>query len=316
MVKTFDELKEKFSEIYNDEKSHVNFDYVTFNKQDNPYATYSLEIEQEIQKKLLKLIHDKIKLDNLEIVNFELTDELAKGQVGCIETKKCTKQLSNFLKSVNQPNRESSASLSKDMKSIVAYTLSFSENSIDAEIKVIVKLNLKNYLSKKKNKARFGIVYPKVTEISNELVIISPENFDIITFQDTAFIFDETNFHFLFSDSEYIMKRIENKKYKLENIIQSVDKYLAYAKKYPYVLRGTYHIVENEESFSLNLKEVSYIQKEIEKQTDKTEIFQYDNGKIICTEENAKYIYWLLAKKYDLNLLKDQIEVVASTRKL
>ncbi|HLH85379.1 MAG TPA: Kiwa anti-phage protein KwaB-like domain-containing protein [Thermoplasmataceae archaeon] len=322
MVVTLEGLKKKLSELANkDERNEMtgeaSLDYVLeYNDQNNPFQTFSLNTERDVQELIITEVEKRIrKLKEENAIEFDFTKELGREQIGVIELSNCPERLTKMISASNQPNRNSFR-LSKDNKNkVIAYITTISKvgDNGTSHVKIIKKLNLASILSRNKKKAAIGLIEGTVKGMSKDVVLFSPESFDLVVMNDTAFVMDERNFHFLFSGTQYLKSVIEGNKNKLDSIFDGYDNLIHYAERNPSALRGLYHILTRNNGIKLDKEKVKSIEEKIKKQkrSDDT-IFEYSNGKIVCTEKNSNYVYWLLSKRYGLNILDDEIFVSGS----
>lgn len=322
MVATLENLKDKLSKLAEEDKKdevlgEAGLDYVLeYGDINSPFQTFSLNTERDVQKLIIKEVRsriDKFKDDN--VIDFDFTKELGHHQIGRIALSDCPERLGKMISASNQPNRKG-FSLSKDNKNqVVAYVTTISDNGDNSAspIKVIKKMNLASILSKNKKKAQIGLTKGTVKGMPRDLVLIAPESFDLVAVDDTVFVLDERNFHFLFSGTEYLKKIIKDNSSKLDSTFDGSGTLINYAEHNPGVLRGLYHVLTKHKTILLDSGKVNDIEERIKKQTGSSNpIFERSNEKIVCTKDNAKYIYWLLAKKYGLNLLDEDIFVTGS----
>lgn len=330
MTATFEDLKSKLLELSNEEDKkgklkdqnmdllgEASMDYVLeYKTQSNPFQSFSLATEKAVQKNIIDEIKNRVhKYNNSDIIDFDFTKELGHHQIGKIELSNCPERLGQIVKASNQPNRKS-FSLSKENKPhIIAYIITISHKTDNnySTIKVIKKMNLVRILSKNKKKAQIGLTKGTVKGMPSDLVLISPESFDVVVLDDTAFVFDERNFHFLFSEPEYLKNKVTENSEKLDSSFTGGDILISYAARNPSILRGLYHVLNRQKPIHIARDKVSAIENKIKVKTGISDtIFEYSNEKIVCTEDNAKYIYWLIAKKYGLNMIDDDIFVTGS----
>lgn len=322
MVATLENLKDKLSKLVEEDKKsemlgEVGLDYVLeYEDTNKPFQTFSLNTERDVQKLIIKEVRSRIgKYKDDNVIDFDFTKELGHHQIGRIALSDCPERLGKMISASNQPNRKS-FSLSKNNKNqVVAYVTTISDNRDNSAspIKVIKKMNLASILSKNKKKAQIGLIKGTVKGVPKDLVLIAPESFDLIVVDDTVFVLDERNFHFLFSGTEYLKKVIKANSAKLDSAFDGSDALINYAERNPSVLRGLYHVLTKQKTILLDNGKIHDIENRIKKQTGSSNpIFDHSNEKIVCTKDNAKYIYWLLAKKYALNLLGEDIFVTGS----
>lgn len=322
MVATLQSLQEKLSELAKKEKGkempgEASLDYILeYEDQNNPFQTFSLNTERDAQKLIIDEVEKRIrKLKEENAIEFDFTKELGRDQIGVIELSNCPERLTKMISASNQPNRNAFR-LSKDNKNkVIAYITTISElrDNGTPHIKIIKKLNLASILSRNKKKAKMGLIEGTVKGMSEDVVLFSPESFDLVVMDDTAFVMDERNFHFLFSGSQYLKKVIEDNKNKLDSTFDGYGNLIHYAERNPSALRGLYHILTRKNGIKLDEEKVKSIEAKIKMQirSDDT-IFEYSNGKIVCTDKNSNYVYWLLSKRYGLNILDDEIFVSGS----
>ncbi len=305
---TDEDNKENISEI-------ASFDYVLENM-DGSFQTASLNIKKSVQQTIIKQIKNKIDgYSKASLIDFDFTKELGKNQIGAMGISACPERLSSMLAASNQPNRESLSLPKKYEKLVVAYIITIMDSTSDEPhpIKVIKKLHLYNILSNNKKKPRIGLVKGTVTSIPEKLVITAPESFDVIVFDDTVFVLKENNFNFLFGDRETLKKKVIEKKKKLETIIDNPDDFVANIASDIRQLRGLYHVLTLGTKINIDNQKLERLEGEIKKKTGTQEaIFQRNNGKIKCTKENSKYVYWLLANRYIVTYLNDELFVAGS----
>lgn len=322
MVVSLQSLQKKLSELAKEEKGkempgEVSLDYILeYKDQDKPFQTFSLNTERDVQKLIINEVEKRIrKLKEENAIEFDFTKELGREQIGVIELSNCPERLTQMISASNQPNRNSFR-LSKDNKNkVIAYitTISKVEDHINSHIKIIKKLNLSNILSRNKKKAEMGLIEGTVKGMKENVVMFSPESFDLVVMDDTAFVMDERNFHFLFSGTQYLKKVVEDNKNKLDSTFEGYENLIHYAEGNPAVLRGLYHILTRKNGIKLDDEKVRSIEAKIKMQIRSDDaIFEYSHGKLVCTEKNANYVYWLLSKRYGLNILDDEIFVSGS----
>ncbi len=321
MVVSLQSLQKKLYELAKEEEKEMpgeaSLDYILeYKDQDKPFQTFSLNTERDVQRLIIKEVENRIrKLKDKNAIEFDFTKELGREQIGVIELANCPERLTKMIKASNQPNRNSFR-LSKDNKNkVIAYITTISKvgDNSTSHIKIIKKLNLANILSRNRKKATMGLIEGTVKGMKEDLVLFSPESFDLVVMDDTAFVMDERNFHFLFSGTPYLKKVVEDNKSKLDSTFEGYDNLIHYAEGNPAVLRGLYHILTRKNGIKLDKTKVNSIEVKIKQQIQsKDPIFEYSNGKIVCTEKNANYVYWLLSKRYGLNILDDEIFVSGS----
>ena len=317
---SIEEIKKRFSNLTDEDKKEniskiVSFDYVLENT-DGSFQTTSLNINKSVQQTIIKQIKNKIDKDSkASLIDFDFTKELGKNQIGIIGISACPERLSSMLAASNQPNRESLSLSKKYEKLVVAYIITIIDSTSDEphSIKVIKKLHLYNILSSNKKKPRIGLVKGAVTSIPEKLVITAPETFDVIVSDDTVFVLKENNFNFLFGDRETLKKKVIENKEKLETIIDNPDDFVANIASDIRQLRGLYHVLTIRTKINIDNKKLEWLEGEIKKKTGTQDaIFQRNNEKITCTKENSKYVYWLLANRYVVTYLNDDLFVAGS----
>ena len=298
---------------------NVSIDYVLgTDDPDKPFDTYSLSVDKDVQGIIAEQINKRLqKIDTSKVVEYDYTKELSRSQVGIIEIKASVARLRQMVSAIDQPNRTSFKLDKRKKDLVVAYVVSIHKkvSGKDLQLKVIKKLNLASILSKNKHRAEVGLIKGVVKGVPEDLVIMSPEAMDVIAYEDTAFIFNEINFHFLFSGSELLKEEIEKNKSIFQSSLQESEKLIEYAKKNPSILRGVYHLATANKNISINQNKALDIERRIQAvNKTTTKIFDFDpSGKIVCTDSNVKYVYWLLAKKYALSLVDDELKIFGST---
>ena len=316
MTVSVDELQKMMDSL---KDGGVSIDYVLeTDDPDKPFDTYSLSVDKNVQGIIADQINKRIqKIDNSKAVNYDYTKELSRSQVGIIDIKASALRLPQMISAIDQPNRTSFKMDKKKKDLVVAYVVSIHKNvsGKDLQLKVIKKLNLVSILSKNKHRAEVGLIKGEVKGVPEDLVIMSPEAMDVIAYEDTAFIFNEINFHFLFSGSELLKEEIEKNKSIFQSALKESEKLIEYAKKNPSILRGIYHLATAKKNISIDRYKALDIERRIQVvNKTNTKIFDFDpSGKIVCTDSNIKYVYWLLTKKYALSLVDDELKIFGST---
>ena len=325
MVLSLKDLKDEMSRLYGDEaqgaknnRTDVSFDYVSDPlSEGRPFNAFSLDMEDEPKKIIMDEVKAKIcSYKDENVIDFDFTKELGQNQIGIIPLANCPDRLISMIKATEQPNKGSQSFSQEDKENVVCYVITMlrRENDKYVQIKIIKKLHLSKILSKNKKKPRLGLMDGTVRGMPEDFVLMSPESFDLVVMDDTAFIINEKNFHYLFSGAGYLKSKIEQNKSKLESEFEGVDNLIEYASKNYSVLRGLYHVVMLDKITQIDSQKIKNIESMIVQQKGiKEPIFTYSHKKIKCTPENAKYLYYLLAKKYGLNLIDGNIFVAGST---
>lgn len=314
---TLQELKNMLSELVPEDKEkeifgEVSVDYVLEEgTQPNPFGTYSLDTEKEVQKTILKEIKKRIdSYKDTDSIDYDFTKELGHHQVGIIDSSDCQKRLIDMISASSQPNRKSFSLTKKNKSEVIAYiiTITHRDKTDFPPIKVIKKLNLANILSKNKKKASVGLTKGTVRGMPKDIVLMSPESFDLVYTDGTNFVTNEANFHFLFSGTEFLKANIKGKRDKLDDSFEGADNLISFAERNPSVLRGLYHILTKYDKIEIDHGKATNIEAKInQKNGTNVTIFYFSGEKIICSEDNVRYIYWLIAKKYALNMSDETI---------
>lgn len=274
-------------------------------------ARYTLK--NELNKKIQKFLDKKY-----EVVEFNPSVELSTSQIGKAILEEQFSLLNEIITASQQPNKKFSSRdanhFNKLKKGIICYVIKIND------IFLIKHINLISIFKTNRKKVYLGLYSGKIKNIDHQFIILSPDNFDIIYYKNdnTFFVIHEREYHYLFSDTEVLIKKILATKDNLANVIYNSDILIDYAKRNPTILRGLYYLSYSKLK-QLDKNYIKAVEDKIKKQKnlpDNEIIFELINNKIKCTKENIKYVYNLLMKKYAKNLYDDRLFISGSEHKI
>ncbi len=206
----------------------------------------------------------------------------------------------NVLNELYLPTKLADNKLRKK-KNIICYAVSF-DNII------FFKKLATSKIMRASRKLQIGIMTKKVIDIDEDYVMFSPDDFDVITYGDGAFIFNETNFYYLFTGTEILKNKLLDSENKISEVLSSTEPLFEYVKKNPKTLRSFYYIVTRS---GIPKFEESVI-KRINQRANKN--FKLDvDGKLVCDDNNARDVYHLFMKKFGENLSTESPIIILSS---
>ncbi len=285
------------------------FDYIREDEENKRFDSYSLDVEKEAWDTIVKEITSNIneKARTREVIGFDINTEIGRNQVGIAKISELNGRLKEVLDVTSQPN--SRLRITKEIRrQIFCYVVTL------GKFKIIKKMNVVYVLSKSKKKINVGLSEKRIKAVNSEYIMFSPRSFDLICDEENAFIFSEKNFHFMFSGSEFLKSEINKNKDKLLDLVNTPEPLIGLADKNPAILRGIYHLVTSNKSFKPNMEKIESINNKIRAKTNSSEaLLTLTDGKLNCTEQNSKYLYWYLAKKIGLNMVTDDLFAIGSS---
>ncbi len=154
---------------------------------------------------------------------------------------------------------------------------------------------------------KLGLTANKVIGITEQYILESPYNFDVVYDGQNALIFNESAFFTMFGELKTLKSKIDSQKPSIEKVVSDSVALLSYVKKRSKTLMRFYYKIT-----SSGLPRVS--QEAIDRVNGGTgKNFNLDSsGKVVCTESNARDVYHLLMGKFGVELLDNAPIIIIS----
>lgn len=313
---TLNNAVSKFIEKLNQvDETNLGFNYIMRESDDEnnvegqtPFRTKSLSVDRNTKRLIRNSILGRLtsmdstqgKATLMEVIEFDYTRELAEGQVGLLRKEGFPLDLASMLKSIGD-SRQAITTRDARLQDFVCYVLSY------GNLKIFKKIPRTTLLTSGR-KPHIGLTANKVRGISEQYILQSPYDFDVICDGNVALIFNERSFFFLFGETKVLESKIDDMKKSIDTVIAGTDTLLAYVKKGPQTLRSFYYRMASGALRAIDQATVDRVNQRAKKK------FTLDHdGKVICKDENARDVYNLFMDKIGENLVTEAPILILSS---